>query len=127
VCKEAEAAENSAFFLNDWIMFLKGIKVNTTTDIRFRCENQGLEINAITKVLEVFANPSVSTERVHLFVAECDPPAQRFQRGGLACEGEDIEIMEIPANQVTEMIRSGMIKDSKTILLFLFATVHRLI
>jgi GDP-mannose pyrophosphatase NudK len=95
-----------------------------------RCEVKeeiGLEITAMNKVLEVFANPSVTTESVHLFVAQCDPPAERFQGGGLACEGEDIEIMEIPANQVMEMIRSGLIKDSKTIVLFLFATVHRLI
>lgn len=90
-------------------------------------EETGLVVNSLTKVLEVFPNPSVTTERVHLFTAECEPTAAYKSSGGLECEGEDIEIVEIPIREVMEMIKCGTIRDSKTIILFLFAAANNLI
>lgn len=89
-------------------------------------EETGLEITSLTKVLEVFPNPSVTTEKVHLFVAEWEPSARRSPGGGVESEGEDIEVMELPRHEVMEMITGGQIKDSKTIILFLYATVRGL-
>jgi GDP-mannose pyrophosphatase NudK len=90
-------------------------------------EETGFEIKSLTKLLEVFPNPSVTTETVHLFMGEYEPHARRFPGGGLASEGEEIEITEYSILEVARMIEDGTIKDSKTIILFLFATVHGLI
>ncbi len=107
-----------------------GLVENRTPEDAVRREvtqETGVSIGSLTKVLEVFPNPSVITERVHLFIAECEPEARRFPGGGLASEGEDIEVLEFSTAEVMEMIECGKIKDSKTIILFLFATTHGLV
>jgi GDP-mannose pyrophosphatase NudK len=42
-------------------------------------------------------------------------------------ESEDIEVLEIPFQQALEMIKTGEIKDGKTIMLLQYAQIHNLI
>ena len=44
--------------------------------------------------------------------------------GGLADEGEDIEVLELPIDQALAMIADGRIVDAKTIMLLQYAALH---
>jgi len=46
--------------------------------------------------------------------------------GGLEEEEEDIEVLEMPYAQALQMVRTGEIKDGKTILLLQYAELNRL-
>ena len=43
--------------------------------------------------------------------------------GGLAAEGEDIEVLELPVDQALAMIGDGRIQDAKTIMLLQYAAL----
>lgn len=44
--------------------------------------------------------------------------------GGLADEGEDIEVLELPFDQALAMIADGRIADAKTIMLLQHLALH---
>jgi hypothetical protein len=44
--------------------------------------------------------------------------------GGLAEEGEDIEVLELPIDAALAMITDGRIVDAKTIMLLQYAALH---
>jgi hypothetical protein len=44
--------------------------------------------------------------------------------GGLADEGEDIEVLELPFDQALAMTADGRIVDAKTIMLLQYAALH---
>ncbi len=91
------------------------------------CEETGRSPVSLHKALEVYSNPSVSTERVHLFVGEVATADELPCFAGVASEGEDIEVVEMPWKTLTECIASGAIKDSKTVLLVLYALTEGLL
>ena len=55
------------------------------------------------------------TELIHFFIAQYSD-SQRANAGG-GVEDEDIEVLELPFTQALEMIRTGEIRDGKTVLL----------
>jgi hypothetical protein len=44
--------------------------------------------------------------------------------GGIADEGEDIEVLELPIDSALAMIADGRIADAKTIMLLQYAALH---
>jgi hypothetical protein len=44
--------------------------------------------------------------------------------GGIADEGEDIEVLELPIDQAMAMIADGRIVDAKTIMLLQYAALN---
>jgi hypothetical protein len=44
--------------------------------------------------------------------------------GGIAAEGEDIEVLELPLQQALAMIDDGRIADAKTIMLLQYAALN---
>lgn len=90
-------------------------------------EETGYTIGAPTLVTDCFASPGAVTERLHLFVAEYDPASRPGLGGGLADEGEDIEVVEMDFDAALAGIASGEIRDAKTILLIYHARVHGLL
>jgi hypothetical protein len=44
--------------------------------------------------------------------------------GGIASEGEDIEVLELPIDSALAMIGDGRIADAKTIMLLQYAALH---
>jgi hypothetical protein len=44
--------------------------------------------------------------------------------GGLASEGEDIEVLELSIDEALAMISDGRIVDAKTIMLLQYAALH---
>jgi nudix-type nucleoside diphosphatase (YffH/AdpP family) len=76
-----------------------------------------IALERIEPVLALLVSPGVTTERLHLFVAEYDPAQRAGKGGGLIEEGEAIEVVELDFDDALAMIRTGAIVDIKTVLL----------
>jgi len=64
------------------------------------------------------------TEKQYFFVAEYDPAMRISFGGGLADEGEDIEVLELSIDEALAMIADGRIVDAKTIMLLQYAALN---
>ncbi|WP_373869009.1 GDP-mannose pyrophosphatase NudK [Chryseobacterium hagamense] len=80
-------------------------------------EETGYKISHVEKIFEAYMSPGSVTEILHFFIAEYSPEMKMNDGGGLADEGENIEVLELPFGQALAMIDSGEIKDAKTIML----------
>jgi 8-oxo-dGTP pyrophosphatase MutT (NUDIX family) len=69
-------------------------------------------------------SPGAVTEKIHFFVAKYDPTMKVGSGGGLASEGEDIEVLELAFDQALAMIGDGRIVDAKTIMLLQHAALQ---
>lgn len=87
-------------------------------------EETGYRLGEIKKVFEAFMSPGSVTEKLHFYVAEYDPSMRVGEGGGLAEEGEDIEVIELPFDEALAMIADGRIADAKTIMLLQYAALH---
>lgn len=87
-------------------------------------EETGYRVGDVHKVFEAFMSPGSVTERLHFFVAEYAPSSRLNDGGGLAHEGEDIEVLELPLAQAMQMVADGRICDGKTIMLLQHAQLQ---
>ncbi len=86
--------------------------------IRLEAEEEtGYRIGTVEPVFEAFMSPGSVTERLHFFTAPYEPRDRVGAGGGLADEGEDIEVLELGYDQAFAMVASGEIADGKTIML----------
>ncbi|HMG50706.1 MAG TPA: NUDIX domain-containing protein [Inquilinus sp.] len=90
-------------------------------------EETGVRVAAPRRIFEAFMSPGSVTERLVFFVAEYSPADRTSEGGGLAAEGEDIEILEPTLAEALAMVARGEIMDGKTILLLQYAQLHRLL
>ena len=95
------------------------------TRIRAEAEEEtGYRLGQIEKIFEAFMSPGSVTEKLHFFIAEYEPSMRIGSGGGLADEGEDIEVLEFPVDQALAMIGDGRIQDAKTIMLLQYAALR---
>lgn len=87
-------------------------------------EETGFKINKITKIFEAYMSPGSVTEKIHFFIAPYEDKDKTSHGGGHIEEGEDIEVLEVLFNDAANMIKSGDIKDAKTILLIQYAGLN---
>src|SRR5689334_5268567 len=87
-------------------------------------EETGYRLGEIKKVFEAFMSPGAVTEKLHFFVAEYEPRMKVGSGGGIADEGEDIEVLEFSIDKALAMIADGRIADAKTIMLLQYAALH---
>ena len=90
-------------------------------------EETGYKISSVEKVFEVYMSPGSVTEILYFFVAEYDKGMKVSEGGGLAHESENIEVLELPFKQAVAMIKTGEIKDAKTIMLLQYAQINGLV
>jgi nudix-type nucleoside diphosphatase (YffH/AdpP family) len=83
-------------------------------------------VGEVRKVFEAFMSPGSVTERLYFFVAEYDPATRAGAGGGIAEEGEDIEVLELKMEDALQMMADGRIADGKTIMLLQYAALHLL-
>ena len=83
-------------------------------------EELGFRLANLRFMTTVYATPGAVTERLSLFIADYDHQARIGAGGGEAHEGEDIEVMEVPFEEMRRMVQDGRIVDAKTELLSLF-------
>jgi len=104
-----------------------GMLDNETPEKRIRAEAEeeiGYRLRDVRKVFEAFMSPGAVTEKLHFFVAEYDPSMRVGDGGGIAEEGEDIEVLELPIDEALAMISDGRIADAKTIMLLQYAALN---
>ena len=80
-------------------------------------EELGVRVHDLREVANVFMSPGALTERVSLFIGIYSPEDRITGGGGVATEGEDIEVVELPLAAAYAMIASGEIVDAKTVIL----------
>jgi len=97
-----------------------GMLDDASPDRRVRaelCEETGYRAKEVRKVLAFMPNPSSLTEVVHCFLGEYERGDKAGEGGGKAEEGEDIEVLEIDAQEAFAMVEDGRIVDAKTVIL----------
>ena len=80
-------------------------------------EETGFRVTRIAPVFTAYMSPGSVTEKLYFFIAEYTADDRCSEGGGLAAEGEDIEVLEWPLSQALQAIRDGIIVDAKTIML----------
>jgi nudix-type nucleoside diphosphatase (YffH/AdpP family) len=104
-----------------------GMLDDETPEKRIRAEAEeeiGYRLHDVRKVFEAFMSPGAVTEKLHFFVAEYEAAMRISSGGGLADEGEDIEVLEPSIGEALAMIADGRIVDAKTIMLLQYAALH---
>jgi ADP-ribose pyrophosphatase len=90
-------------------------------------EETGFRIADPVLVATCYSSPGSVTEKLSLFVAEYDAASRVSAGGGLADEGEDIEVLEVGFDDAMGMLARGEIEDAKTIILLQHAALARLL
>ncbi|WP_332693195.1 NUDIX domain-containing protein [Devosia sp.] len=80
-------------------------------------EETGYEPQALEFLFDAYMSAGSLTEKCACFLARYTPGRQLAAGGGLAHEGEDIEVFELGLDAALEMIATGEIADAKTILM----------
>ena len=79
-------------------------------------EETGYQTHDLKTLFSFYPTPGGSNEKVFLFFARVNQKDRIYKGGGLAEEGENIELVEIPIKGAFEMLKSGEISDAKTII-----------
>jgi nudix-type nucleoside diphosphatase (YffH/AdpP family) len=87
-------------------------------------EELGVTVGAVEHVFDVWMSPGSVTEQLHFFAAPYDAADRTGDRGGLADEGEDIEVVELGFDEALDMIDDGRIADAKTVMLLYWAALR---
>ncbi len=90
-------------------------------------EETGYKITDVKKVFEAYMSPGSVTEILYFFVAEYAKEMKVSDGGGLAHENENIEVLELPFSEALQMVKTGEIKDAKTIMLLQYAQLASLV
>ncbi|WP_335991146.1 NUDIX domain-containing protein [Glycomyces sp. MUSA5-2] len=90
---------------------------------REAAEETGLAIGEPQRVFAPYMSPGSVTERLHCFAAPYDGSAPLTDRAGVAEEGEDIAVVELPFAKALSMVRTGEIADAKTVMLLQWAAL----
>jgi nudix-type nucleoside diphosphatase (YffH/AdpP family) len=87
-------------------------------------EETGFQVREVRRVFDAYMSPGSVTEKVHFFVGEYQPESKVRPGGGIAAEGEDIEVLELSFDEAMRRIETGEIADGKTILLLQYAALR---
>jgi nudix-type nucleoside diphosphatase (YffH/AdpP family) len=79
-------------------------------------EETGYQLTHATPVAKFFSSPGGSTELIHLYYAEVRKVDKTAAGGGLAADGEDIEIVEYPIEDFFARLTRGEFEDPKLII-----------
>jgi nudix-type nucleoside diphosphatase (YffH/AdpP family) len=106
---------------------IAGMLDNAAPEVRIRAEAEeetGYRLGEVRKIFEAFTSPGAVTEKLHFFVAEYEAEMRVGRGGGIADEGEEIDVLELPIDEALTMIGDGRIVDAKTILLLQYAALN---
>jgi len=90
-------------------------------------EETGYKISSVQKAFEAYMSPGSVTEILYFFTAEYTKDMKVSDGGGLEEETEHIEVLELPFTKALDMVKTGEIKDAKTIMLLQYAQINRLL
>jgi nudix-type nucleoside diphosphatase (YffH/AdpP family) len=87
-------------------------------------EETGFRLRDVQKICEAYSSPGSFLEKMHFFIGIYGEADRIGPGGGLAEEGEDIEVVELPFARAFAMIAAGDIQDAKTIILLQHAKLN---
>jgi nudix-type nucleoside diphosphatase (YffH/AdpP family) len=87
------------------------------TAIREAMEEAGVRLRQLEHVAHAYSMPSVSSERLWLYLAPYGPADRVGPGGGLHAEGEQVLALEVPLAELAEAARAGRLPDLKTLVL----------
>jgi GDP-mannose pyrophosphatase NudK len=90
-------------------------------------EETGYKIDKVTKLFEAYMSPGSVTEIIYFFIAEYAENMKTTSGGGLEHEQEEIQVLELPIDTALQMIKSGEIKDGKTIMLLQYLRLENIL
>jgi len=90
-------------------------------------EETGYKISHIEKVFEAYMSPGSVTEILFFFIAEYEENMKVSNGGGLEEEQENIEVLEIDIERALQMVKTGEIKDGKTIMLLQHIMLNKIL
>jgi nudix-type nucleoside diphosphatase (YffH/AdpP family) len=90
---------------------------------RETAEELGVDVGDLEHVFDVYMSPGSVTELVHFYAAPYSASTRIGPGGGLATDGEDIEVVELPFADALAMTADGRIADAKTIMLLQWAAL----
>ncbi|OUC52677.1 hypothetical protein CA262_24105 [Sphingobium sp. GW456-12-10-14-TSB1] len=82
-------------------------------------EEGGVTLKSLEFVVHLWSMPSISTERLHLFLAPYGLSTRVGSGGGCLHEHENISVHEIPLIDLARDASNGRILDAKTLILIL--------
>ena len=83
-------------------------------------EELGYRIEKVDRLFALYVSPASVTEKITFFICAYSPADKVSEGGGLADEGEDIEVIETTPDEAAAMVAAGEIIDAKTIILVQF-------
>lgn len=90
-------------------------------------EETGYQIKDVKKVFKAYMSPGSVTEILYFFIAEYSKEMKVSDGGGLEEEAENIEVLEYKFSDALDMIKSGEIKDAKTIMLLQYLKIEEVL
>jgi nudix-type nucleoside diphosphatase (YffH/AdpP family) len=87
-------------------------------------EELGVTVGDLVHVFSAYMSPGSVTERLHFFAAPYTGADRTSAGGGLADDGEDIEVLELDFAEALAMVGDGRIADGKTIMLLQWAELE---
>ena len=87
------------------------------TAIREAMEEAGVRLSRLEAVAHAYTMPSVSSERLWLYLAPYGPTDRVGAGGGLHEEGEQVLALEVPLVELADQARTGRLPDLKTLVL----------
>ncbi|MFI8377546.1 NUDIX domain-containing protein [Leeuwenhoekiella sp. NPDC079379] len=96
----------------------------TTAILKEIEEETGYKVDKATKIFESYMSPGSVTEILHFFIAEYSKKQKVSEGGGAADETENIEVLEYQFEEAINLMKTGAIKDAKTIMLLQYAQIN---
>ena len=87
-------------------------------------EETGFRIQEVEKVMEAYMSPGSVTEILYFFIGKYNDKMRISEGGGVKEEQENIEVLELSFQKASEMMKSGEIRDGKTIMLLQYAQLN---
>ncbi|MAS05582.1 MAG: NUDIX hydrolase [Ahrensia sp.] len=78
-------------------------------------EETGLRLGDLEPAGALWSMPGCATERMYLYLAAYGAADRVGDGGGVEHEGEEIEVVEMPAAEAAAMLSDGRIADMKTV------------
>jgi len=80
-------------------------------------EETGLKIDVFEYITAFYPSPGGSSEQIYLFYSEVSGSGAKYKEtGGLLGHGEDVKAVELTLEDALAKIKSGEIRDAKTII-----------
>jgi 8-oxo-dGTP pyrophosphatase MutT (NUDIX family) len=88
-------------------------------------EEGGVRLTSLDLVVHLWTMPSISTERLHLYLAEYDQADRSGEGGGAAEEHENITVREVNLAALAAAAADGSLRDAKTLILVMALQIRR--